>query len=195
MSDKRKSLNLYQKFTMVKNWYTCIMPHINIEIKAKCTDPDKIKKILQSENARLLGTDHQIDTYFSVPKGRLKLREGNIENFLIYYEREDQPGPKQSNITLLSIPPNQNLREILIKSLEVLAVVDKFMDIFFIENVKFHIDQVKALGSFVEIEAIDKDGSLGRKKLMEQCQYYLTLLGIKKSDLLSKSYSDMLLAS
>ncbi len=66
------------------------MPHINIEIKAKSNNQDMIRKILQSKNADFKGVDHQIDTYFKVNVGRLKLREGNIENSLIHYQRENK---------------------------------------------------------------------------------------------------------
>ena len=58
---------------------------------------------------------------------------------------------------------------------------------------KFHIDDVKELGTFVEIEAIDSDGTIGREKLLEQCNEYLKLFGILESDLLADSYSDMLM--
>jgi len=45
----------------------------------------------------------------------------------------------------------------------------------------------------MEIEAIDSDGSVGEKKLLEQCQFYLDLLGVKEEDLIDNSYSDLLL--
>ena len=76
------------------------MPTI-IEIKARCHQPEKIKAILASKNALFKGIDHQIDTYFQVPKGRLKLREGNIENHLIQYHRPNQAGPKKSSVSCL----------------------------------------------------------------------------------------------
>jgi hypothetical protein len=63
------------------------MSHINIEIKARCNNPDKIRTILKSKAAKFKGIDHQIDTYFKVNSGRLKLREGNIENFLIFFQK------------------------------------------------------------------------------------------------------------
>jgi adenylate cyclase class IV len=59
--------------------------------------------------------------------------------------------------------------------------------------VKFHLDHVNNLGSFVEIEAIDSDGKIGKDKLLEQCNYYLKLFKIKQEDLISNSYSDLLL--
>ena len=170
-----------------------IMKHLNIEIKAKCNDHDRIRCILKSHNADFKGIDHQIDTYFKVNNGRLKLREGNIENFLVFYERENKKGPKQSDFTLFKSDSNSSLKEILIKSLSVLTVVDKQREIYFIENVKFHIDTVKNLGTFIEIEAIDMDGIFSKEKLLEQCNKYLQLFEIPKSDLISVSYSDLLL--
>ena len=169
------------------------MGHINIKIKAKSTNQDEIRKILKSRNADFRGIDHQIDTYFNVPFGRLKLREGNIENYLIQYDREDKGGPKQSNVILYKSNPKSSLKDILTKSLGILVVVDKQREIYFIDNVKFHIDTVKGLGDFVEIEAIDKNPSFGRNKLKEQCNSYTDLFKILKKDLVSVSYSDLLL--
>ncbi len=169
------------------------MSHLNIEIKAKSKDSGKIRQVLKSLKADYRGTDHQIDTYFKVRNGRLKLREGNIENYLIHYDRKNEKGPKQSNVTLFKAPADPSLKKVLLSALAELVVVDKKREIYFIKNVKFHIDEVKGLGSFVEIEAIDKDGLIGKKKLLEQCNRYMELFGINKSDLVSCSYSDLLL--
>ena len=169
------------------------MNHLNIEIKAKCLDHEKVKGILKSLNADFKGTDHQIDMYFNVTKGRLKLREGNIENHLIFYERENKEGPKQSNTILFDFVPGSSLKNILINSLGVIVVVDKSREIYFIDNVKFHIDTVKDLGTFVEIEAISENESIEKGKLIEQCNKYLAILGISEKDLVSDSYSDLLL--
>jgi predicted adenylyl cyclase CyaB len=170
------------------------MGHVNIEIKARCADPQAIRDLLHAKNADFRGIDQQTDTYFRVNHGRLKLREGQIENSLVYYEREDQAGPKQSDVILMPLVANSSLKEILRKSLEVLVVVEKQREIYFIENVKFHIDIVKNLGTFVEIEAIDTDGTLGRDKLLAQCQCFLELFGIAPEDLIAVSYSDLLLS-
>ncbi len=169
------------------------MEQINIEIKAKSNNQDMIREILKSKNADFKGIDHQIDTYFKVNFGRLKLREGQIENYLIYYDRENKEGPKQSNVTLFKSDPESSLKEILTKALGVLVVVDKKREIYFINNVKFHIDIVKNLGTFVEIEAIDENGDIGEEKLLEQCQFFLDLFKISQEDLISVSYSDLLL--
>ena len=153
------------------------MPFLNVEIKARCANLDTVRSLLQSKCADAKGTDHQVDTYFRVPSGRLKLREGNIENALIHYERADSEGPKASRITLHRTEPGSSLKEVLTNALGVLAVVDKRREIFFLENVKFHLDTVEGLGTFVEIEAIDRDGTIGRERLQAQCEQYLQLLG------------------
>ena len=165
-----------------------------IEIKARCEDPTEIRRILEEKNARLEGIDHQIDTYFKVDHGRLKLREGNIENHLIHYFRGNQAGPKKSEVLLYKSTPDSSLKSILETSIGVLTVVDKKREIRFIDNVKFHIDIVEGLGNFIEIEAIDMDGSIPEAKLLEQCQFYIKLFGVKNVDLMENSYSDMLLA-
>lgn len=169
------------------------MEHLNVEIKAKCSDQNKVREILKSRHADYIGVDHQVDTYFKVNSGRLKLREGDIENFLIYYDRGNEEGPKESKIILFKNNPSSTLKEILTTANGILAVVDKTREIYFIGNVKFHIDSVKNLGEFVEIEAIDKDGLIGKDKLYEQCKEYTKLLDILETDLVSCSYSDLII--
>lgn len=166
----------------------------NIEIKARCMDPDRIRSILASLGSDCKGIDHQIDTYFNVREGRLKLRQGNIEQALIHYRRPDQAGPKQSDVWLYPTENGSTLYKVLEASVGIMVQVDKMREIHFIDNVKFHIDEVRGLGSFVEIEAIDQDGTLEPDHLLAQCDHYLRLFGIREEDLLHDSYSDQLMA-
>ncbi len=169
------------------------MKAIIIEIKARCTNPEEIETILLNNNARYEGTDRQIDTYFNSESGRVKLREGNIENSLIYYQREERKGQKKSEVSIYKTSgESKALKEILTNTLGIKIVVDKTRKIFFIENVKFHLDQVKGLGSFVEIEAIDLSGKVGEEKLKKQCNDSILLLGLEKAEFLDQSYSDMM---
>lgn len=168
------------------------MAHLNVEIKARCSDPARIREVLRAHGAEFRGLDHQIDTYFRVPNGRLKLREGNIEYALIHYRRPDSPDPKPSSVSIYRPLPDPALKEVLTAALEVLVVVEKEREIYFIDNVKFHIDTVKGLGHFVEIEAIDPDGTVGADRLDAQCRFYMAQFGIRDADLIDRSYSDML---
>lgn len=168
---------------------------INVEIKARTKAIKTIRKLLENQLARYVGLDHQVDTYFKITQGRLKLREGEIENALIHYARSNQAGPKTSEVLLYQSPTNSSLKAILTAALDTLVVVDKMREIYFIDNVKFHLDKVTDLGTFVEIEAIDRDGSIGQEELTRQCQYYIELFQIEEKDLIPNSYSDLLLAN
>ena len=166
---------------------------LNVEIKARCTDHDAVRSALKRLGSRKVGVDHQIDTYFRVPEGRLKLREGGIENSLIHYERPDQSGPKTSDVLLYRVDPDPSLKAVLSRALGVLVVVDKHREIHFVDNVKIHLDEVDGLGTFLEIEAIDADGSRSEAELQAQCEAFMADFGVKEGDLLDVSYSDMLL--
>ena len=170
------------------------MKHINIEIKAKSNKHEKIREFLKSHDADFKGIDHQIDTYFKVNKGRLKLREGNIENALIWYDRKNTADAKQSDIILYQHQPSKSLKDILTKVHGIKVVVDKKRKIYFIDNVKFHFDTVEGLGTFIEVEAIDSYGSIGIEKLKGQCKHYFDFFELHQVDYVNNSYSDLLLA-
>ncbi len=165
----------------------------NVEIKAKCLDPDKIERILFENGADFKGLDHQTDTYFNVKQGRLKLRQGNIEKSLIYYDRPNKKGPKQSTFNLYKSGNIEELKPLLESSLGVMVEVKKNRKIFFLDYVKFHIDEVEGLGSFVEIEAGDLEVDRSVEELRQLCDYYMNLLEIKEENLVNISYSDMLM--
>lgn len=167
--------------------------HKNVELKARCPDPEEVRSALLELDPEEKGTDQQVDTYFCVNQGRLKLREGNIENNLIYYERPDQSAPKEAEIYLYDTEPDSDLKPMLEAALGVLVVVEKRREIYFLDNVKFHIDRVDGLGSFVEIEAIDESGNFTTDQLRKQCKKYMEHLGIDREQLVSSSYSDLLL--
>lgn len=169
------------------------MSHLNVEIKARCTDPSFVRNYLVENGADFKGLDEQTDTYFNVVTGRLKLREGNIENNLIFYNRNDQPAPKSSHFRLVKIEDAKGLKEVLEKSCGVKMIVRKRREIYYIGNVKFHIDNVPELGSFIEIEAGNILAIKTKEELSEQCNFYLREFRIKEEDLIAGSYSDMLM--
>lgn len=169
------------------------MSYLNVEIKASCTDASYIRNYLVKAGADFKGVDEQTDTYFNVSNGRLKLREGKIENNLIFYERTNEAGPKSSHFQLVKIEDAKGLKETLTKSNGIKVVVKKRREIYYIKNVKFHIDEVPELGSFVEIEAGNMFEEISKEKLQAQCDFYIKEFGINKEDLIEVSYSDMLL--
>jgi len=170
------------------------MNHLNVEFKARCADLDAVRATLRQLGAAGPTVDHQIDTYFTVPNGRLKLREGNVERALIQYHRPDHTGPKTSDVTLVPMPDETAaLNEALTRALGVDIVVDKLREIWWLDNVKLHVDCVNGLGTFIEVEAIACEG-LSERELRGQCDRLLEALGVKETDLVATSYSNMIMS-
>ncbi len=178
-------------FSIIVFIYTIM--HLNFEFKARAPNLAKLEEKLKTLYPIYIGEDHQTDTYFNVPKGRMKLREGNIENALIHYHRSNIAGAKQSDVILYQHQPNAALKNAFATALGIKTVVEKKRKIYFVENVKLHFDQVAGLGGFIEVEAIDKDGLIGIDKLKEQCGFYTDFFEIHPNDIVAESYSDLVL--
>ena len=163
------------------------------EFKAQVPDVKPYEEKLLALQPRFVGEDVQTDTYFEVPNGRLKLREGAIENALIFYERENVAATKTSAVRLFKTT-DAALKAVLCAALLVKVVVRKRRRIYFLGNTKFHFDAVDGLGAFVEVEVIDETGLGDAGALASQCEHYRNQLGILPEQLLAPSYSDLLLA-
>jgi adenylate cyclase class 2 len=161
------------------------------EFKARLDNDVRVRAALKKLRGRYVGIDHQIDTYFRVPAGRLKIREGRIENALVFYQRSNARRARQSKVELARLPRRSSVRTVLSMALGVLAVVDKRREIFFVGNVKIHLDRVRGLGKFVEVEAIARGGGLA--KVRSQALAFQKLFGILASDIVPQSYSDLIL--
>ena len=77
-------------------------------------------------------------------------------------------------------------------ALGVIAVVDKLREIYYVDNVKIHLDRVRGLGKFLEVEAFVRKGGLRRGR--KQAEKIRELFGVLPEDILAHSYSDLILA-
>ena len=167
-----------------------------VELKARVSNHQLLRKRLSALGAEPIGTFQQSDLYFKVPEGRLKLREveANSTVELIYYNRENIAGPKSDNAFILRVQEPGELKKILKNILTPLIVIDKVREIYIYCGIQIHLDTVEQLGKFIEFEkqtddnpeAIEK-GRLLLKKLMKK-------LEIDQNNLESLSYSDLLQA-
>jgi len=162
-----------------------------VELKARYEDLGKARALLSGTIS--LGTFVQLDTYFSLGERRLKLRsiDGTKEGQLIYYERPDVGGVKESRVLLAPVPDAKAVLEILSQVFPVKAEVRKTREIYRFQGVQVHLDTVKGLGKFLEFEKVLADESErdeGRKHL-EALQRYFQ---IPDEDLMASSYSDFL---
>ena len=164
----------------------------NIEIKARIGDPGLfIKKVLKlaDSGAKIL---YHKDTFFTCPNGRLKLREfpsGKAE--LIFYQRDDQSGPKLSEYVRYESENPRRLFMALSRSYGISGHVDKKRTLIMIGQTRVHIDEVENLGNFMELEVV-----LEENQTVEYGEKIaagiMRKLGINNEDLIKTSYLDML---
>ena len=165
----------------------------NIEIKAYCQDPRRAEENLNSLGAGPAGSFCQKDTYFKVGEGRLKLREmGPDEGHLIFYCREDIPGPKRSDYEIAFTSDPGVLRQMLQTVLGIWIEVEKTRQVWLWENVRIHLDEVKGLGQFVELEAVTDDDNVDESH--QRLETLMRALEISADQLVEGSYGDMMAA-
>jgi predicted adenylyl cyclase CyaB len=136
----------------------------------------------------------QRDVYFSVPRGRLKLRyENDGIGQLIAYERPDQEGIRPSRYRIIPVLAAAELEAALSAALGVVVVVRKTRRLFLYDGVRVHLDRVEGLGRFVELEAVaDPSGGdrTGREKVLGELRQ---ALGLEDDDLVGGSYCELVL--
>src|SRR6185369_10393888 len=105
----------------------------NVEIKARITDPERLRAALEEITGGHGELLIQEDVFFRVPTGRLKLRIFDEQHGeLIAYKRVDQAGPKLSEYTIAPTTNPAALRSILENLLGVIGVVRKQRLVFLI---------------------------------------------------------------
>ena len=133
----------------------------------------------------------QEDTFFCVPRGRLKLRVSNAAPAeLIYYERADESGPTRSIYFAAHIDDPTAMKRVLQMSLGIRGVIRKTRELFLASNTRIHIDDVESLGRFIELEVMlaGESEAAGHKK----CREMMHALGIDEAALIDCAYIDML---
>ena len=170
-------------------------PRRNIELKALDPDPDRTLERALATGAEDRGTLAQRDTYFRVATGRLKLREEDPgEPHLIAYQRPDEAAVRVSDFRVVPVPDAAGLVAAMEATAGVDVVVAKRRRLLLWETVRIHLDEVRGLGSFVELEAVAAPGSDLRRE-REQVAHLRAALDIRDAALREGSYSDALMTS
>jgi adenylate cyclase, class 2 len=164
----------------------------NIEYKAELRDLNLARSICRSLNAVHEGLLRQTDTYFKVADGRLKRRDtvGQPTEY-IFYSRTNRVDPKVSHYVVYS---EAEARERFGTSpLPIWVVVRKTRDLYLLDHVRIHLDDVDKLGKFLEFEAVvsdQNDPAACREAVEALRQAFTPVLG----EAISVSYSDLLVA-
>ena len=171
----------------------------NIEIKARI---DSVEALLPRAQAVAGATPERLeqdDSFFTVPQGRLKLREfadGSAE--LIHYQRADGGAAKASDYVRVAVPEPTALREALTRACGLLGRVRKQRLLLIAHqgafSTRIHLDRVEGLGDFMELEVVlaegqsDDEGRAVAEALMGE-------LGLQDAERIAGAYMDLLLAS
>ncbi len=171
--------------------YNRLMPS-NIEIKARVRDFEALRDRAAALSDTPCEVIPQVDTFFVTPRGRLKLRElqGALAQ-LIYYERNNQGGPKRSDYHIFRTPDPEGLKQTLALAYGIRGEVRKTRYLYLAGQTRIHVDEVQGLGGFMELEVVLEEGQAeveGERIARDLMQR----LGIAASDLLEGAYMDML---
>ena len=160
-----------------------------VELKARYEDLGKARALLAG--AERVGIFAQIDTYFSLGERRLKLRaiDGQKEGQLVYYERPNVGGVKESRVRLATLPDAGAVRDILVRILPAKAEIRKTREIYHFQGVQVHLDVVAGLGKFLELEKVLADEA-ERGEARKQLESLRAYFQIPDEDLMASSYSD-----
>ena len=164
----------------------------NVEIKARI---DKVESWLEKVKAVSdFGPIHisQDDTFFVCPSGRLKLRMFSPANGeLIFYQRPDSAGPKESQYSIVATSEPDSLRDLLSLCLGQAGRVRKTRTLFLAGRTRIHLDQVEGLGDFIELEVVLNEGEPTNAG-MKVAADLLSRLGIPNESLVECAYVDLL---
>jgi predicted adenylyl cyclase CyaB len=164
----------------------------NIEIKAKVHNVNHLRLLIE----KIAGTPAQLifqeDTYFHSSSGRLKLRIYTPERGeLIYYQRSNQEGPKESNYIISTTSEPRSLKEVLTSAYGVRGVILKQRELYRVGQATIHLDRVEGLGEFLELEFVMQNGQTDAEG-METLEHLMDKLGIEGKDLINCAYIDLL---
>ena len=171
----------------------------NIEVKINLDNFAKIRRSLKNLGCKYCGILRIEDVYFSVPRGRLKLRRINKEICqLIFYQRKDSKSSRPSAWEMLldgSPADLKPIKEILTKVCGIKAVVNNRRELWmYRDSTRVHLDRPLNLDGrqmFLELETAV--GRRGRSDAMKENQGLIRVLKLESSERIPYSYSDMIL--
>jgi len=162
----------------------------NLEVKAKITSIQACITLAEALHAKHAGILRQTDTYFTVSRGRLKLREiHGVHSELIFYEREETSAHRISQFEQFPVSDPDRLKFLLTSACGVKGIVEKERTLFlYNETIRIHLDNVRNLGAFLEFEIPVSDFTDAEKQMERLVRHF----HIRPDDYVIKSYIDLI---
>lgn len=160
----------------------------NFEIKVTLPDKQTVIKRLKIMGAQYQYTMQQCDYYFVIGEGKEKLRVIDDQEYqLIIYRREEKHGRKDSHYDIKELSAEDKDR--LLNQRHVIKQVEKTRELWLLNNTRVHIDYVKCLGDFLELETVVRDISVEVGE--NEFRTVVDKLGIDPARSVAASYSDL----
>ena len=162
----------------------------NVEYKSELRDIEAARAQCASLGAKRLGSLRQTDTYFRLTDGRLKKRVAPGEPVeWIFYHRPNRIQPRVSNYSILS--EEQARRRWGTEGLRPWLTVVKSRELWMLDNVRIHLDEVVDLGRFIEFEAI-VSAEADAKECQTCVDYLREAFAPIMGESIAVSYSDLM---
>ncbi len=139
----------------------------NLELKVKVNDFRKIIKTLNSAGAEFKGVLVQKDIYFKNGKGLLKLRRQNGKYELIYYNRDETGKKRWSDFEVIFLQ-GEKIEKTFSRIFETETTVEKRRRLYIYKGTRVHLDSVKGLGKFLELETPVTKGKKYAEKIFSE---------------------------
>lgn len=111
---------------------------------------------------------------------------------LVCYRRSNEAGPKSSEYTISPTATPDSLREVLTLAYGQIGRVEKQRTLFMAGRTRIHLDRVKGLGEFLELEVVLRDDDSPEAGVAE-ASALMQRLGIYTDSLINAAYIDLLM--
>ncbi|MDP4173333.1 MAG: class IV adenylate cyclase [Bacteroidota bacterium] len=163
---------------------------VNLEIKVRLKSHKNVKTILNSIGAEFMGILKQKDIYYKGKSQLLKLRIQGNKNEFIRYNRDESGKTRWSNYDIIDMQ-GKKIPEFLQSILTVETIVEKRRELWYFDDTRIHLDTVKGLGQFLELETLVL--KKGRKDAEKRFNYMVNTLDLDVKGQIRSSYRTLML--
>jgi len=164
---------------------------MEIELRVKIKNPEKIKKKLKEMGVRYLGTKIEKDQYFSSQElckklgysFLLRIRKRGKEKILTVKAAKRKLDGVWEEVETKIKEPRVFIEMFSLIGLERVINIEKKRESFQLDKIRINLDKFKKWGNFIEAEIISRDKK-DKKKLFSLFEK----LGIKRENIIEKGY-------
>ena len=160
---------------------------LNLEIKIKLGSHEPALAVLKELNAEFVKELYQKDVYYKIPRYLLKLRIEDEGESMIRYIRDEVNPDRFSDYEVIYFKAGGN-EKFFNTIFETETVIEKKRLLFMYKNTRVHLDTVKHLGKFMELETLVLDGKDDAKK---RFSFLIDKFSININEQIKGSYRDL----